>query len=64
MTYEIYPVKLEIFDEDVCYASVETFDTSAASVTIKQIINANEWPELAEAIHQALKACKLDGDVQ
>ena len=59
---EIYPVKLEIFDEDVEAAKVETFDNRHAHIEVTMTVNAASWKELAEKIHDALISMKLEGD--
>lgn len=59
---EIYPVKLEIYDEDLPAAKVETFDNCDAHIEITMTVNAESWKELSEKIQEALISMKLEGD--
>lgn len=59
---EIYPVKLEIYDEDMQAAKIETFDCCAAHIEVTMLVNAASWKELSEKIHEALISMKLEGD--
>lgn len=60
---EMYPVKIEIYDEDMPAAKVETFDNCAAHIEVTMMVNAASWKELADKIHEALLMMKLEGDV-
>ena len=59
---EIYPVKLEIYDEDLPAAKVETFDNCAAHIEVTMLVSAASWKELSNKIHEALLMMKLEGD--
>ena len=59
---EIYPVKLEIYDEDMPAAKIETFDNCEAHIEVTMLVNATTWKELSEKIHEALISMKLEWD--
>lgn len=59
---EIYPVKIEIYDEDLPAAKVETFDSCAAKVEVPMLVSATSWKALSEKIYEALLAMKLEAD--
>lgn len=59
---EIYPVKIEIYDDDLPAAKVETFDNCDAHIEVTMLVTAASWKELSEKIHEALISMKLEGD--
>lgn len=59
---ELYPVKFEIYEDDLPVATVEAFDESCANIKVTATTNATEWPKISEKIHEALKLMKLQGD--
>lgn len=59
MTIELYPIKVEGYDDQEPVFLLEALDDSAATVRIDTCVNAKNWPELSAAILTALKMMRL-----
>ena len=55
MTIESTPTKFEIYDCKNLIAKVKMFDDVASSIKIKTFVSPETWPELSDAILDALK---------
>jgi hypothetical protein len=57
MTLKLYPTKIEIHDDEVqqLMATVEMFDEACSDIEIKTVCCPESWPELSDAILEALK---------
>lgn len=55
MTIESTPTKFEIYDGQSLLAKVKMFDDAASSIKIKTLVSPGTWPELSDAILDALK---------
>lgn len=53
---------VEIHDDTELVASITMMDSVCCTVEIKGAHNAASWPELAEAVRQALASMNLEGD--
>lgn len=55
MTVESTPTKFEIYEGQTLIAKVKMFDDVASSIKIKTLVSPGTWPELSDAILDALK---------
>ena len=55
MTIESTPTKFEIYDGQSLLAKIKMFDDVASSIKIKTLVSPGTWPELSDAILDALK---------
>ena len=66
MKIDVFPVKIEGYDDDMKEGvfTVEASDEACANVKITTAVNAGTWDELSAAIRKSLLMMKLEGDVK
>lgn len=55
MTIESTPTKFEIYDGQTLLVKVKMFDDVASNIKINTLVSPETWPELSDAILDALK---------
>lgn len=59
MKIDTYPVRYEAYDDDFGLFTLQAFDETSAELKVTAMVNADNWPQISDAILTCLKNMRL-----